>query len=134
MRKMDKEVEAIDRALGDDDNGFRLAVRAHIAKHRHEQATRTPAATADREGVVRDMIESGTNPDTAGQYSWPNWKVADALRASDRDAVIGAQRDKWEAERRDYASYNGPTMQAEKDLAFKVKIADELLALKGSKT
>jgi Lar family restriction alleviation protein len=56
-----------------------------------------------------------------------------ALRASDRDAVIKAKRDEWEKERRDYASYNGPTMQAEKDLAFKVKIADELLALKGAK-
>lgn len=40
-----------------------------------------------------DMIVAGRKADTAGQRSWPNWKVADALEAirSETEATIRAE-------------------------------------------
>ncbi len=45
------------------------------------------------ENLITDMIEAGSKPDTAGQRTWPNWKVKDAittLRAeiASRDAAL----------------------------------------------
>jgi hypothetical protein len=52
----------------------------------------SPAGSRLMDRVVEDMIATGRNPDTAGQRTWPNWKVADALEAAQaRIAELGAE-------------------------------------------